>query len=69
MVVGDYSLKSRLILVFRSIFIGFGLVTYATGNLIDLKASLVDAVWSILYYGFAEALISWTHKILNQQKQ
>ena len=69
MVVGDYSLKSRLILVFRSIFIGFGLVTYATGNLIDLKASLVDAVWSILYYGFAGTLISWTHKILSQQKQ
>ena len=69
--LGNYSLKSGFKFgALIGFFVGFGtgLVYYATANLMDLKAFLVDAVWSIFYYGIAGALIGWTHKKLNQEK-
>ena len=69
--MGNYSLKSCFnfgALIGFFVEFGIGLVYYATANLMDLQASLVDAVWSIFYYGIAGALIGWTHKKLNQEK-
>ena len=69
--MGNYSLKSGFNFgTLISFFVGFGtgLVYYATANLMDLKAFLVDAVWSIFYYGIAGALIGWTHKKLKLEK-
>jgi|TARA_B110000259_G_scaffold121819_1_gene138241 hypothetical protein len=69
--MGNYSLKSGFNFgTLISFFVGFGigLVNYATANLIDLQASLVDVVWSVFYYDIGGALIGWTHDKLNQEK-
>ena len=69
--IGNYGLKSGFNFgALIGFFVGFGigLVYYATANLMDLQASLVDAVWSIFYYGISGALIGWTHKKLDQEK-
>ncbi|MGA0431421.1 MAG: hypothetical protein ACO3M9_05505 [Flavobacteriaceae bacterium] len=43
------------------VFAGFGmnLMMYGTMQLMDIEATLVDAVWSVFFYGILGASIGW----------
>jgi len=43
------------------VFAGFGmnLMMYGTMQLMDIEATLVDAVWSVFFYGIVGASIGW----------
>ena len=42
--------------------LGMGMVGFGTYEVFTLSAQLLDAAWSLLYYGFTGLIISWTHK-------
>lgn len=42
--------------------VGIGLMWYATAQLLDLTATLVEAVLDVFFYGFIGWVISWVYK-------
>ena len=50
---------------------GFGLniISYGNSQLMDMKATLVDSLWCVLYYGFAGAAIGWAIKLTTPKKE
>ena len=52
-------------------FVGFGmgLMMYGTMELMDLEATLVDAVWSVFYYGITCASIGWAYNLADSKKK
>ena len=38
---------------------GVGALQYGSVQLVDLTAVLVDAVWSVFYYGMAGGIVAW----------
>ncbi|MGA0414727.1 MAG: hypothetical protein ACO3MZ_02190 [Flavobacteriaceae bacterium] len=52
-------------------FVGFGmgLMMNGTMELMDLEATLVDAVWSVFYYGITGASIGWAYNLADGKKK
>jgi len=48
---------------------GMGLMMYGTMEFVDLEATLVDAVWSVFYYGITGASIGWAYNLADSKKK
>jgi len=62
---GDHNLKTGFnfgALIGALIGLGLGMVMYATTNFMDFTGQLTDGIWSIFYYGFTGAVISFVYK-------
>lgn len=44
---------------------GMGFVWYGTADIYTLNGHLVDAVWSVVFYGIVGAAIGWTQQKMN----
>ena len=44
---------------------GMGFVWYGTADIYTLNGHLVDAVWSVVFYGVVGAAIGWTQQKMN----
>ena len=44
--------------------LGVGIVTYGTMEMHSLNAHLLDALWSIVFYGLAGVVIAWSTQLM-----
>lgn len=65
---GNFTLSSGFKLgALLGLFVGLGLNMVALGTieLMDVQGTLVEAVWSVVYFGIAGCLNGWIYKILS----